>query len=170
MGLDVLTIAAYASIATSLAGAGYSAYASHQQGKAEEKMANYNAKLAQQEARNAELTAQENAKRQRKENRHRLAAIRSKVAKSGVAMGTGSPLDVLAQTAGNLELEALDLFREGELRRRSLLNQASMSVYQGQQAKSAANTQAIGSLIGGVSSAAGGVMSGYQSGVFRTSP
>ena len=159
------TVLAYASIAASLAGAGISAYSAHQQGKAQEKMNLYNAQVAKDAARNEEAVSRENVKRQREMNRRKLASIRGNMAKSGVNLGTGSALDVIGQSAGELEMAALDLFREHDARQRQLTAQAGMSVWQGSQAMEAAKMSAIGTLIGGVGQAAGGYVEGYRSGV-----
>jgi hypothetical protein len=168
MGLETAAIIGYASVAASLAGAGISAYSSHQQGKAQERMAHHNAKIAQNAANNEALAASENAKRQRDENRRRLASIRGKMAKSGVNTGAGSAVDVLGTASSELELQALDLFRDSEIRRRNFQSQGAMSLFEGSQAKAAGNINAIGSLISGAGSAADSYVSGYDSGVFRT--
>lgn len=149
-GLEIL---AYASIAASLAGAGVSAYSAHKQGQAEKDMGIYNAKVAQDARKNEELVSMENSKRQRKENERRLSMIKGGLIKNGVNIGTGSSLDVISQSAGELELAAMDMFRNSDAKQRQLTNQGAMSIWQGGQAAEAANISAIGTLIGGVASA-----------------
>lgn len=152
MGLEVSAIVAYASLAASLAGAGISAYSAHKQGEAQKDMGIYNAKVAQDAQRNEELVSMENSKRQRKENERRLSMVKGGLIKNGLNIGTGSSLDVISQSAGELELAAMDMFRTSDARQRQLANQAGMSIWQGGQAAEAGNISAIGSLIGGVAS------------------
>ena len=149
MGVETL---AFAAIAASLAGAGISAYSMYQQGQAQEAMGKYNAKVAENQATAEADVAQENAKRQREMNRRQLSAIRAKMAGSGVSQSQGSSLDVLGSAASELELQTLDLFREGEAKQISYRNQAGMDRWQGKQAAQAGTIGAIGSLIGGVAS------------------
>lgn len=149
MGVEVL---AFASIAASLAGAGISAYSMYQQGQAQEAMGQYNAKVAEQTATSEADTAQENAKRQREMNHRQLSAIRARMAGSGVSLSQGSSLDVLGAAASELELQTLDMFREGEAKQIAYANKAGIERWQGEQAATAGTIGAIGSLIGGVAS------------------
>lgn len=165
MAVATTTVIAYAALAATLAGAGISAYSAQQAGKAEEQMDIRNAQVAQQAANNEALAATENAKRQREQNRRHLAMIRSRQAKSGVQIGAGSSLDVIGESAAELELQALDLFRQSDAKQRQLVGQAGMSIWEGGQAADAGNLQAIGTLIGGVGSAAGGYSSYRRTGV-----
>lgn len=165
MAVATTTALAYAAIAASLAGAGVSAYSASQQAKAQEEMGVRNAQVQQSAADNEALAATESAKRQREENKRRLASIRGMQAKAGVNIGQGSTLDVLGESAAELELQALDLFRQSHAKQQQLTGQAGMSLWEGQQASSAANTQAIGTLLGGVSSTGGMYNSYVSSGV-----
>lgn len=147
MGVETL---AFAAVAASLAGAGISAYSMYQQGQAQEAMGQYNSKVAEQAATSEADTAQENAKRQREMNHRQISAIRAKMAGSGISQSQGSSLDVLGAAASELELQTLDLFREGEAKQVAYHNQAGMDRWQGSQAAQAGTIGAIGSLIGGV--------------------
>ena len=149
MGVETL---AFAAIAASLAGAGISAYSSYQQGQAQNDMAKYNAKVAENQATSEADVAHENSKRQREMNRRQLSAIRSRMAGSGVSQSQGSSLDVLGAAASELELQTLDLFREGEAKQTAYRNQAGIERWQGEQAATAGKIGAIGSLIGGAAS------------------
>lgn len=149
MGVEVL---AFASIAASLAGAGISAYSMYQQGQAQEAMGKYNATIAENQASHEADVSAENAKRQREMNHRQLSAIRARMAGSGVSQSQGSSLDVLGASASELELQTLDLFREGEAKQVAYRNQAGIERWQGSQAATAGKIGAIGSLIGGVAS------------------
>ena len=150
MGLETLAVA---SIATSLAGAGMSAYGQYQAGKAQNEMAKRNARAIDQ-ARQAEaLSAQENVKRSRQMNRRKLSSIRSRMAGSGVSATSGSSLSVLGEASEEMELKTLDLFRSSGAKQVAYGNQANMQRYEGKQAKAAGTMGAVGSLIGGVAQA-----------------
>lgn len=165
MGVETLAIA---SIAASLAGAGFSAYSSYQQGKSQEAMGEYNAKNLENAATAEADVSAENASRQRDANRRQLSAIRAQQAGSGVVTNRGSSLDVLGTAASELELQTLDLFRESGARQVGYANQAAVGRWEGSQAATAGKIGAIGSLIGGGMSALNSYQSGKQSGVFRT--
>ena len=150
MGVETL---AFAAIAASLAGAGISAYGQYQQGKSQQAMGEYNAKVAEQQATGEADVAQENAKRQRDMNRRQLSAIRSQMAGSGISQSQGSSLDALGAASSELELQTLDMFREGQAKQIAYGNQAGMDRWQGNQAAKAGQIGAIGSLINGAGSA-----------------
>lgn len=156
MGLE-LGVLAIASMATTLAGAGISAYSSYQQGKSQEAMANRNAKIAENAAENEALAAAENAKRQREHSHRQLAAIRSQMAGSGVQMSTGSSLDTIGQAASEFELQAMDLFRDSNARQMEYQNQSVTTRWEGKQAAITGKFGAVGSLLGGAGSAMKGV-------------
>jgi hypothetical protein len=67
----------------------------------------YNARVAQNEAQRTEMEARERARRMREENERALGAQRGAYAKSGVT-SAGSPLMVMAETAGLGELAVAD--------------------------------------------------------------
>lgn len=138
-----------ASVASTLIGAGISAYSQYSQGKAQKKMANYNAAMSEREAQMEAQVTGENAVRQRQMNQRQLSSMRSKMAASGVSMTGGSTLDVFGAAVSDYETQVLDMFREGEMKQQQLYNQAAMSRYQGKQAYSAGKIGAVGSLIGG---------------------
>lgn len=161
MGVEALALA---SVASSLAGAGISAYSNYQQGAAQKQMANYNASLAANQAKQVQAVAAENASRQRDMARRQLSSMRSRMAAGGVSTATGSSLDTLGNAASDLELQTLDAFRESEARQTALRNQANMSKWQGQQAGNAGSIGAVGSLINGTSGLASNLYSMRYSG------
>lgn len=167
MGVEI-GVLGIASIATTLAGAGISAYSSYQQGKTAEAMADRNASIADNAAKNQAEASAENSKRMREDNQKQLARIRAQMAGSGVLQNTGSSLDTIGSAASDLELRTMDLFRDGEARQTILMNDASIRRWEGSQAAQAGKIGAIGSLIGGLSSAAGTYSDFKKSGVIRT--
>jgi hypothetical protein len=128
-----MAVAAVASAAMSAAGA-------IQAGQAQKKMAQYNARVA-------EDTARYQAERQQDKVQRLMGAARVAVNKSGIAM-SGSPLDVLADSAMQSELDHQAILRQGKA-------QAAMDRYQGGQAARAGYFGAATALLSGASKAAG---------------
>jgi hypothetical protein len=128
-----MAVAAVASAAMSAAGA-------IQAGQAQKKMAQYNARVA-------EDTARYQAERQQDKVSRLMGAARVAVNKSGIAM-SGSPLDVLADSAMQSELDRQAILRQGSA-------QAAMDRYQGSQAARAGYFGAGTALLQGVGKAAG---------------
>lgn len=162
MGLEALAIAA---ITTSVVGTGVSAYNQYQAGKAQNRIAQQNANNEEIEAAAAERDARIFANNQRAQGEKLLARQRALYAKSGVVM-EGTPLLVQADTAAELEKEALEIERQGELtgyRRRA---QARLDRMQGASAKRAGRYGAIGTILSGAGSAAGMGFKFGQTGVF----
>lgn len=142
------------------AGAGASVYAQSQASKATTAAANYNNKLAGQAAHNQELQAVEGIKRQRINNRAALGQIRLEMANSGTQTGEGSPLAVLGETAGRMEVGIADAARNSALQAASARAQGKMGLWEADQSAKSAQLQMAATAI----SAAGSIASGYQSG------
>lgn len=152
-----------------IAGAGYGAYSSYQQGKTADAMAQYNAhqqernakmqlmslqaqaaaqkrmaeanfriKSTEAQARFNNATSIENAvegqsrgvrqniKRKASEYERFQGTQRAAIAKSGLVESTGTPLDILAETASTIQLEREDALYADELNRRSLFREAEL--------------------------------------------
>ena len=111
-----------------------------QAGQAQKKMAEYNAQVAQG-------TANYQAARQQDKTRRLMASARVAVNKSGLTM-SGSPLDVIADSAVQSELDHQAILRQGA-------SQAAMDRTQGRIAQQAGYFGAASSLLSGASQAAG---------------
>jgi len=83
-------------------------HAEQEEYKRKEELHKYNARVAEQDAKDAEMDGRDLANRQRGENARLQAKQRSLYGASGVVATTGTPLAVQAQTAGQLEMAALD--------------------------------------------------------------
>lgn len=79
-----------------------------------EMAADYNSLLAENKALLADMTGRETIRRMRKEGDRTLATQTARFAKSGVLTDTGTPLEVMADTAGMIELNVLDRKRQAE--------------------------------------------------------
>ena len=145
-----LLIAAGAAVA----GAGVSAYSSYQSGQATKRLMNYNAELANQDAMVRERDGRILANAQRLQNQRLLARQRALYAKGGVDM-TGTPLLVQAEQAGQLEMAALEVERQGSIEAGRFRQQAVLDRMQGKAAARAGSLNAVGTILQGSGQAAG---------------
>lgn len=152
-----------ASIAAAVIGTGVSIYSQQQQAESAQRAAEYNNRLASQEAHNRELEAAEQARRARIENRRRMASIRARLAGSGTLTTTGTPLAILGESSSNLDLQIQDALRATNMQATAMRAQGQMGLWEAGQAQSAASLSAIGTGLGGFSSA----LSGYSSAVYQ---
>jgi hypothetical protein len=121
-----------ASLAASAAAAGASAYGAVQQGKAAEGQANYqaavgrnNAIIAERQARDAEERGASEELAQRRQTAAGLGKQRAGMAANGVDLSSGSPLDILGDTAAFGELDALTVRSNAAREAYGYRNQAS---------------------------------------------
>lgn len=143
MCVDPVTLLTVASI-------GMSATGSIMQGNQADAMAQAQATAIEQQAQaDAQASAFEQQQERRKQD---LAAAnaRAQVGASGVAFA-GSPTEVLTANAaqGQLDIEAIQY--GSQLRRNNLSTQASISRFQGKQAKTAGFINAASGFVSGVS-------------------
>lgn len=117
-----------------------SAAGAMQAGQAQKKMAEYNAQVA-------ENTAHYQAARQQDKVRRLMASARVAVNKSGLTM-SGSPLDVIADSAVQSELDHQAILRQGA-------SQAELDRTEGRIAQQAGYFRAATSLLSGASKVAG---------------
>lgn len=148
---------------TSLASAGMSFYGQQQQAAAAQRMAQYNyavqksqmemqnqmaaqgaqaqaavfgynATVAQNEALRTENEARERARRMRSENERMLGAQRASYGKAGVT-SEGSPLMIMADTAGLAELAVADELYKADAQRSGLYTQSALEQFKGRMAQ-----------------------------------
>lgn len=122
--------------AMAVVGSVMQANAIRQQGKAEAAAAEFNARSAEQEAASKESLIRQQAARQ-------MGTIRSQIGKSG-ATSAGTPLLVLAESAANAEIDALNAQYTGQ-------RQAALYRAGGANAKSQARTMAGATLLSSAS-------------------
>lgn len=158
-GAEVALIAlAATSVAASAAGAGLSFYGQQQQAAAAERMGRYNAAVQEQQflmqaamasaqadaqrragminaaemenqALRVEQEARERARRMREENERMLGAQRARFGKAGVT-SAGSPLAVMAESAGLMELGVGDELYKADMERSAFYRKADMERWQ----------------------------------------
>lgn len=153
----------YSALALTAVSTGVSVYSSVQQGKAAEEAGEFNARIAEQEAASNQQRTHENIRRTRTRNRRYLSRQRALIAGRGISL-EGSALQILGKSASNLELEAMDQLGASDLSVNKSMSQASMSRFNGQQAKGASNFQAGASLLSGFSKGVGQVQQGFEAG------
>ncbi len=88
-----------------------------------------NAQYMDQQARAVQMQAEEKARRVREEGERTLAKQRAQYAASGV-VNEGTPLAVLSESAGLIELNAQDAIYEGDVQSRDWLRKAEEARYQ----------------------------------------
>ena len=151
MSFVVLSIAG---VAVGVAGTGLAAYGQYQAGQAQKEMANYNAKLAENEAIAKEQATAAETQRIRSQKERALASQRAGYAKGGAVITEGTPLLTMAEQAGLMELDILQMQRTGAMSARASTSEAALSRYSGEQAATGAMRQVGGTLLAGAGSAA----------------
>ncbi len=137
------------------------------QGAVAGQVADYNAKLDEANAAQLALDAHANIQRQRQDNSTYLSSQRAAYAASGVLSGTGSPMIVQATTAGRMEEDVQNYWRQTQQRESNLYAAGQMERFGGANQAAAAEAQAqayrlkaVSSIfdgIGGVAKIAGGL-------------
>ncbi len=107
--------------------------AAEAQGKSEAAWREYNAKLSEREATEAQATAAHEEKKHRKAGERLKARQRVAIGKAGV-LPTGSLEDILEETASELEIDALNIRRGGEVGAQRLTAEAQLSRFAGRSA------------------------------------
>lgn len=105
-------------------------------GKAESNAATYNAEMARRDASSKEAA-------QRVQQQRQLSNIRASVGKSGATMA-GTPLMVLAESAANAEIDALNTRYSG-------VAESNLQMSRAKNARTAGNLRAGTSLLSGMS-------------------
>lgn len=133
-----------------VAAAGVSAVGAIQSGEAQKKAGAYNAQVAENNAAQAQQAAAFNEAQQRTRSARVLGAERAAQGASGVTV-EGSPLEVLAQTAQESELDALSIRYGGDVAAARARSEATLARFQGGQAVTSSYFSAGASLLGGAS-------------------
>lgn len=147
--------------------AAVSAYGQYQAGQAAEAAGDYNAQVQENNAKVAEQYAKaaeergETEARQRRIDAERMASRQTAVlAAKGIDISTGTPLDILGDTAMYGELDAQTIKYNAGLEAYQQRNQASnfrssaeISRMEGSQAAKAGTIGAVGTLLGGAAKA-----------------
>lgn len=132
-----------------LAGVGMGAYGQYQAGQAQNATARYNARLMEQRAVATEQAMEWETTRMHDQARRLKAEQEAGFLKSGARIDAGTPLLVLAEQAGEMEMDVLQQRRNRMIEAQNLRQQGAMMKYQGKQAKKAGTLGAMTTLLGG---------------------
>lgn len=130
----------------SAAGGMISAYGQMKSGDTAESAYNFNANVAEQNARQAELISAQEERQTRIIGKKAIGEMVTGYGASGISM-EGSAMDVLAESVAQVELDALNKRYEGKSKAINFRNEATISRYQGSQAKAAAYYGAAATLM-----------------------
>lgn len=134
-----------------VAGTALTAVGMIQQGKAAKSAAKFKAKEILNQQMNDELETREEIRRQRIRNRKDLATQKLAQVKEGFATDAGSPLELRAESAANMELQLQDQLRAQKVRARKSTGEATLSIFEGQTASTASKIGAGAALLQGAS-------------------
>lgn len=160
-------IAAVVSIGGTIYSGVSSANAQRKLGKKTSQAANINAALTEAEADQADLESRENITRLRREARRYTGSQRARIAASGVVGSEGSPLDAIVETAGAMELRALDEARAARARKGQAYARADETRRTGRLQESGLRAQATGTLLSTAANTAGTYLQFRNEGVFK---
>lgn len=120
-----MAFAALAPIMT-VVGTGVSAYGQYQSYRSEKAMHEYNRDVAKAQEEQIQNETRERVRRQRRSNDRFISQQKAAYAKAGVKT-TGTPLEVMARTAADLELAALDTAYAGESAAQAAMQKAAVN-------------------------------------------
>lgn len=155
-----------AAIATTVAGTAVSVLSSTQGGAASQNQANYQAAVAEnnriiseQNAQAATDAGEASSQTSQMRTAQQIGAKKAAAAASGVDIGSGSPLDVIADTSRIGMLDALTIKNNAaraaygyKVQGQAASAQGVLDIYQGENARRAGDIGAIGSVLGGARS------------------
>ena len=164
MGADPFTMMAVSMASSAVTGV-MSGMAAKQAGAANQGMANYNAALMRNQKIAAKQKAEFDANRIRAAGERVKSSQRTGFAKGNVQM-TGTPLEILGNTAADIEFDAQTALYSGELDASSYEAQAVLKEYEGKIAKWKGASQAKSAYVGaGVSLLGAGYAASGSKGV-----
>jgi hypothetical protein len=126
------------------------AYGQYQAGQSQKAMTKYNADLAENEAIAQEQATAAETERMRSQKKRQMSAQRAAASKTGAVISEGTPLLVMAEEAGLMELDIMNMQRTGAMQAQASRSEAKLQKYKGKQAARSANIQAGTTLLGGL--------------------
>ena len=140
-----MSMAVHFIVAGSLVGA----YSQYQASESQKAMANYSAKIANNEAIAQEQATTAETERMRSQNKKMRSAQRAASAKSGAVISEGTSLLVMAEEAGLMELDIMNMQRTGAMKAEASRSEAALYKIQGKQASRAGKIGAGTTLLSG---------------------
>lgn len=145
-------------VAATVASTAVSAYGAISSAQSQKKAGEYNAQVQRDQADFANQKGSILAGEEQDKARRVAGIQRSQMAAGNVNISTGSPLDILTETAGVGQLNALRTINNAQREAYGLNASADMDLYKGKEAGKAGYLNAAGSMLSG----AGGVYSMYS--------
>lgn len=130
-----------------------SAAGAQQDGRDRKAAADFNASVADRNAGIARAQAAQDAAQQQRDARRQMGAISAGYGASGVAV-EGSPLEVLASSAYQAELDRQTIIYKGELRAMGYQDESTLERFGGETALAAGDRKAASTILLGGSQAA----------------
>lgn len=158
---------AYVAVAVAVVSAAVGSYSAYAQGENAKEAADYNAKVQENAALDAQQRGSIAAAEHQDKVRRLIGTQTATAAANGLLTNTGTPLDILVDTAGMGKLDALRLLSNANREANGLNAQAGLLKIEGDNAKTAGTLNAAGHALSGLSSAAGGA---YKGGFFGKAP
>ncbi len=157
----------YVAAAAAVAGTAYSVYSGNQSAKQSSLNADAQSEQAQKDADAAASASAVQADRIRRLARNQSSEANAALAASGIETGAGTAININEEIIGNAEEDAaLTIFNGQNQKARGYVD-ASNYKLSGSQARAAANSQAVGSVLNTGSSLA---MSGWKASANGTAP
>jgi len=150
-----------ASAAVAAAGAISASHAQAASYKSQEQAARYNATVNMTNANTAAGAASANELAQRRVNDQRMGAMRAQAAEGGGGF-TGTNIEVLDQSARNMEVDALNTRYRGQTQAYGMLANANLDEYQAKVADMNAGSAITAGYYGAASSALGAASNYYN--------
>lgn len=147
------TTLAYVSLATAAVGAGVGAYSSVAAGENAKETADYNAKVAENAALDAQQRGAVAASEHQQKVRRMIATQAATASANGLLANTGTPLDIITDTAGMGKLDALRMLNNAGREAQGYDQQSTLLKIQGDNALTAGQLNAGAAIIGGTASA-----------------
>lgn len=139
---------AIASLAVAAVGAGVGAYSAVAAGENAKETADYNAKVNENAALDARQRGAVAAAEHAQKTRRMIATQMATASANGVQANTGTPLDIITDTAGMGKLDALRLLNNAGREAQGFNDQASLLRVQGQNAQTAGMLNAGAAILG----------------------
>ena len=137
-------------------GAGTGAYSAVASGENAKETADYNAKIQNNAALDAQQRGAQAAAEHQDKVRRMIGTQIATEASNGLLTNTGTPLNILTDTAGMGKLDALRLLSNAGRQAQGFDEQSGLLTIQGKNAQAAGSLNAGATALGGLSSAANG--------------
>jgi hypothetical protein len=138
---------AYVAVAAMVVAAAVTAYSTVQQGNAAKASEDYNAAVARNNALQAQQAAAGNEATAARRSQLILGTERAAAGAAGVDPNSGSPLNLMTDTAQQTTLDALKIRYGGATQSGAYLNSGTLDIYQGNQAAAAGRLGATSTIL-----------------------